>query len=274
MAYAPEINAGIFETSGHLIGRSLIDNIQKAFSTSRQTREGDFFMDRSRNLLQEHLDLIEVETRGKIRLHYQDVRKAKADLEDDNSSRVQKLLQARRYRRLSKSTYKIIKIESGRAVDDLLMNRIVDATSALAHRSETASIQTNPFGDSHAISTLTDVTVSDLNEVEMTTFENEATGEAAFVLDLHTRDAAPQHIVATFPTAVFSGERTDGDLSQPVPPEAATVISSHPEDGSIPRHVTISLPYLSPRQGISEEAETRTISSIDGTDVFGPSEEP
>ncbi|KAI9452336.1 hypothetical protein F5148DRAFT_1289649 [Russula earlei] len=311
MAYGPEINVGIFETSGHLIGRSLIDDIRKTFSPRRQTREGDFFMDRSRNLLQVHLNMIENDAKIVIRRSYKEVLKIKASLEGDNGSPLQKLLQARKYRRLSKSTYMIVKIESGRAVDNLLMNQLVDATSALAEtggfilqddpqlQCYLASIQTNPFGDLHAISTLSDVNVNDLNEVEMTTFENEATG-GAVVLNLHTRDAAPQHIVTTFSTAIFSGERTDRDLSQPVvPPEAVTAISSHPEDGSIPRLVTMPLPYFSPGQGISEEgeaidlrgarrtrpssvgfeltfssAETRTISSVDVTEIFGPSEEP
>jgi len=35
--------------------------------------------------------------------------------------------------------------------------------------------------------------------------------EAAVVLDLHSRDAPTRHLVATFPTVVFSGNTTDRD---------------------------------------------------------------
>ena len=39
-----------------------------------------------------------------------------------------------------------------------------------------ASTPRDPFTDSHAISTLTDVSVNDLDQVEMSTFTNEDTG--------------------------------------------------------------------------------------------------
>jgi hypothetical protein len=39
-----------------------------------------------------------------------------------------------------------------------------------------ASTSRDPFTDSHAISTLTDVSVNDLDQVEMSTFTNEDTG--------------------------------------------------------------------------------------------------
>jgi hypothetical protein len=35
--------------------------------------------------------------------------------------------------------------------------------------------------------------------------------EAAVVLDLVAQDESVQHVVATFPTEAFSGDRTDGE---------------------------------------------------------------
>lgn len=35
--------------------------------------------------------------------------------------------------------------------------------------------------------------------------------ESAVVFDVHGRDSTTQHIVATYPTEVFSGDRTDGE---------------------------------------------------------------
>jgi len=71
------------------------------------------------------------------------------------------------------------------------------------------STSRNPFTDSHAISTLTDVGVNDLDVVEMSTYQSEDTGEGAVVMDIHGRDAPSKHIVATFPTEVFSDDQTE-----------------------------------------------------------------
>ena len=102
----------------------------------------------------------------------------------------------------------------------------------LKFRRSIASIPGNPFTDSHAISTLTDVTVNDLERVEMSTYAAGDTGgwfwisftstrhadygsEGAVVLDLVNQDQSVQHVVATFPTEAFSGDSTDrgGKLS-------------------------------------------------------------
>ena len=87
----------------------------------------------------------------------------------------------------------------------------------------------DPFTDSHAISTLTNVAANDIDEMDMSTFQNEDTGgrswicfhspieradcptESAVVLDLRGRDSSTQHIVATFPTRVLSGDCTNGE---------------------------------------------------------------
>ena len=47
---------------------------------------------------------------------------------------------------------------------------------------ETTSTHSNPFSDTHEVSTLTDVDISDLNQVEMSTFQSEATGGDLFKL--------------------------------------------------------------------------------------------
>jgi hypothetical protein len=153
----------------------------------------------------------------------------------------------------------------------------------------------NPFTDSHAISSLTDVTVGDLDAVEMSTYQSEdnsgrfmdflssnkyadCRSEGAVVMDLHGRDASTTSIVATFPTEVFSGDRTDREgetltmsqhrwlpadsvasistrssrrfvqrllSSKSIPVltvlPAAAALSLHQEDGSTPRLVTAPL---------------------------------
>lgn len=57
--------AGVIDIAGPVIGGSIIDNLRRIFSTSIQMREGDYLMDRSRELLRRHIQLLEI--------HQQDV---------------------------------------------------------------------------------------------------------------------------------------------------------------------------------------------------------
>ncbi|KAH9978289.1 hypothetical protein BJV74DRAFT_142156 [Russula compacta] len=220
--YAPKIVEGAVEVTGHIIGRSLIDGLRKSFTTSSQVEEGDYFMDQSRDLLQKHLQLIQLNEQTIIRHRYVEARDLKGKLDDQTGSKFQRYLQAKEYRRLSRKTYKIIKRASDRAIDDRLMDQIAEATRGPGDSPSTgpaASTPRDPFTDSHAISTLTNVAVNDVDEVEMTTYECKATGEVAAVLDVHVRDASTQHIVATCPTEVFSDDRTNREASQSAAPE-------------------------------------------------------
>jgi hypothetical protein len=71
----------------------------------------------------------------------------------------------------------------------------------------TPSTITNPFGDSHAVSALSDIDLSNVDQVEMSRFESEPTGEAAVIMDLQDRDGTVREYVATFPLEAISGQR-------------------------------------------------------------------
>ena len=58
---------GVVEVSGPLIGRSIIDGLRRKFSAHDQIQEGDCLMDRSRELLRRHLQLMEVREQDAIR---------------------------------------------------------------------------------------------------------------------------------------------------------------------------------------------------------------
>lgn len=58
---------GVVEVSGPLVGRSIIDGLRRRFSAHDQLQEGDGFMDRSRDLLRMHLQLMEVREQDAIR---------------------------------------------------------------------------------------------------------------------------------------------------------------------------------------------------------------
>jgi hypothetical protein len=127
----------------------------------------------------------------------------------------------------------------------------------------TVSVASNPFTDSHAISTLTNVPVEDLDRVEMSTYHVETTDEAAVVLDVVAQDKSVQHIVATFSTEAIPGDRTDREVSQSIAPEAPAALSLHREDGTMP-----CLVAASPLPDISRDKE---VVSVNSTEVFGTS---
>ncbi|KAI0294562.1 hypothetical protein BC826DRAFT_1104619 [Russula brevipes] len=308
--YAPQILGGIVggvagatvEVASPLIGRSLVDGIRRSFHTGTQVQHGDYFMDQSRILLQRHLRLINLDARQTIRESYQEVLSVREKLNNNRGSRLERLLQARDYRRLSKQTYKVVKSASDRAIDDRLMDQIIAEATRLPgggprNSPDTTSVTStsrNPFTDSHAISTLTDVGVNDLDVVEMSTYQSEDTGgrfidffhninelaqadygsEGAVVMDIHGRDAPSKHIVATFPTEVFSDDRTEREASQFDAPGAAA-LSVHQEDGSTPRLVTAPAAPVAntPDQKSDGEAKTRAISSVTPTAKFGTPED-
>jgi hypothetical protein len=88
----------------------------------------------------------------------------------------------------------------------------------------TTSSHSNPFSDSHEASSLPDVNVGNLNQVEMSIFESETAGgqliiavgmailiifaDVAVVLGLHGQDGSTQEVAATIPLAVISGDMT------------------------------------------------------------------
>jgi len=69
--YAPEIVGSVVEVAGDLVGKSLIDSLRRSFTSSSQVQQGDNFMDQSRVLLQNHLELIERHDKDIIHRNYE-----------------------------------------------------------------------------------------------------------------------------------------------------------------------------------------------------------
>ena len=63
---APQVIGGIYEVSDAVLGRGIIAGIKSSF-TSGRIRRGDFDMNRSRNLLQQHLRQLPLEDQNFIR---------------------------------------------------------------------------------------------------------------------------------------------------------------------------------------------------------------
>jgi hypothetical protein len=265
--------AGVVDITGPVIGRSIFDNLRRKLSVSSQMREGDFLMDRSRDLLRRHIQLFEIRQQDAIRENVDDVRKTKNGLENFSGSRFQRLLEARKYRRLSKETYRIVKNASDKAIEDIIMNRSrPGGGSGPGGGPGTCSVASgNPFTDSHEVSTLIDA-VNDLDRVEMSTYHAENTDGAAVVLDLVAQDQSVQHVVATFSTESFSGDTSDKEASQSIASEAPAVLSLHRDDGTVPHLIAASqLPNFSRDRWENAEVESRTVASMAISEPCGTS---
>jgi hypothetical protein len=72
--YAPQMVGGAIggavEVAGHLIGIHLVDRLRRNFSPGDQMDKGDYYMDQSRDLLSQHLQLIHLSEQSSIRHSY------------------------------------------------------------------------------------------------------------------------------------------------------------------------------------------------------------
>jgi len=176
-SHGPRIVETIFESACHLLGgAAVIDYLRRNLITGGQVKQGDDFMDQSRDLLQKHLDLMQLREQNRIRLNYLKAADVKEKLDEHNGSQFQKFLQARKYKCRAKKTFKVVKKSSDRAVGAHLMDRIAENTRGFggepgnsAGTGTVESIPRDPFTDSHAISTLTDIvsSVKDVDQVDM-----------------------------------------------------------------------------------------------------------
>jgi hypothetical protein len=58
LKYTPIGVEGVVEVNAHLVGSSLIDSLRRTFSVDSQMEQGDYFTDRSMDLLERHLQLM------------------------------------------------------------------------------------------------------------------------------------------------------------------------------------------------------------------------
>ncbi|KAI0294569.1 hypothetical protein BC826DRAFT_1175352 [Russula brevipes] len=249
--YGTEIAEGVADVASHVLGRKIIDSLRNNFTSVGKMRRGDFYMNQSREMLQMHMQLLDLDEQAAIRRKYIKAMEVKGRLEDSSDSGFQRFRLAMQYRRLSRDTFMVIERASNRAVDDNLMHQIDEAIHETGNPPSAPgalqSIPRNPFTDSHAVSTLSDVAIGDLGQVELETYQSEVTGagpEGAAVFRFHRHDASTQHLVATFPPTVFSGDNTDRGRDAHACSTATNLI------------------YW--------QVETNTISSVNASGIFGP----
>lgn len=200
----PIIN-GTYEVpvASHHVGKRIVDVIWNCF-TSGKIRGGNYFLDRSQSLLRQHYPSLLPQDRRAIYMQLKMTIHAKESLEKANGS---KRSLAKEYREVAKYLFVIVERASQRVTHNSLLAQLSAATDGRAPQPPIGTISTlsNPFSDSHEVSSLADVDVGNLNQMEMTVYESEATGEAAAVIDLQGQDASTQQVVTTFSPEVIVG---------------------------------------------------------------------
>jgi hypothetical protein len=70
LKYTPIGVEGVVEVNAHLVGGSVIDSLRRTFTIDSQMEQGDYFMDRSLDLLEKHLQLMLLHEQVPIKKSY------------------------------------------------------------------------------------------------------------------------------------------------------------------------------------------------------------
>jgi hypothetical protein len=70
--YTPVSVQGVVEVNGRFGGWNPIDSLRGFFTIDGQVEEGDYFMDRSRHLLEKHLQMMDLEDQTNVRNSYKE----------------------------------------------------------------------------------------------------------------------------------------------------------------------------------------------------------
>ncbi|KAI9434099.1 hypothetical protein H4582DRAFT_1982512, partial [Lactarius indigo] len=171
-----------------------VNDLQKSL-VNFKLRSADRDLDVARNLLQQHIHLIEVEDQEVIGLLYDDLEDLESRLEK-TKSRLKRWILNMHFKSVSKTTYMVIKDASDRAIDRQIRNKLREASSSRgfptsppppappADLAEQITVQPVspdpfailPFADSRPSSTLTDAAVSGVDSVDMTALQSQTTG--------------------------------------------------------------------------------------------------
>ncbi|KAI9444378.1 hypothetical protein BJY52DRAFT_1316627 [Lactarius psammicola] len=193
-----------------------VKDLQKSL-VNFKLQSADRDLDVARNLLQQNIHLIELEDQEVIGLLYEDLEDIKSRLEKV-TFRPKRWILNMHFKRVSKTTFMVIKDASDRAIDREIRNKLREATSSrgfptspptsapLANIAEQITVQPispdshtgHPSADLHPASTLTDAVGSNVDSMDMTALQSQTTGEPAVLLRLRRQDELPLHFVAAF----------------------------------------------------------------------------
>ncbi|KAN0141210.1 hypothetical protein V8E53_000966 [Lactarius tabidus] len=209
--YSSHVINGVYEVASHHVGKSVFDVIRNRFPSGK-IRGGNYYMDRSRSLLKQHYTSLPRKDREAISVQFTNATTAKQRIGSAKASIRERYSLAKGYKQVAKHLFIIVEAASQRAGDKTLMAQISEAATEEDPQRPpvgTSSTLSNPFSDSHEASSLADVDIGNLNQVEMSIFESETAGEAAVVLGLQNRDGTTQEIASMILLPTDPGNRKD-----------------------------------------------------------------
>lgn len=216
--YGAELAGGVFELASQFINQKIVEIIRKNFSNDGKRQRGDFYMDQSRELFQEHSQIIELDDKHNILRMFRSVRDVRIKMDNANISGIQRFLNSVDYKRLSKRTYKIVVKASNRGLNNNFMDQITDdigetvdpqAQSAPNNLQSTQTAASDSFAGSHeAGSVLDEVDTSGVKQMDVETYESEATGDTAVLFGLHRQNSSTEHLLAASSSSSFSYNST------------------------------------------------------------------
>ncbi|KAH9162950.1 hypothetical protein EDB89DRAFT_2079281 [Lactarius sanguifluus] len=206
--YSPHVINGVHEVASQHVGKTIVDVIRNCFPSGKIQR-GNYYFRRSHTMILQYFPQLEIEDQDTIHREFEITATMKENLEDDKRSVFKRFSLAKDYERVAKHLFIIVERASHRAARKSLRAQISEAIAARAPQLGTTTTHSDPFSDSHAASTPTDIDIGNLNQLEVSTYHSEARGEAAVVIGLHGRDATIQEVLGMIPLEDFSGDRTD-----------------------------------------------------------------
>jgi len=149
--------------AGYHVGKGLIDVFRNSL-TGGKIRNGDYFISRSRPLIQQFYTRLPNNDQTSIQHEYKRALGARERMESARGFR--KYFKAKEYEEVARVLFIIVETASRRAADQNLMAQISEAIAERATQPPplgTTSTHSNPFSDSHETSSLTDVDVGNHN---------------------------------------------------------------------------------------------------------------
>ncbi|KAI9447392.1 hypothetical protein H4582DRAFT_1883 [Lactarius indigo] len=132
---SPDIINGVYEVASHHVGKGLLDIIRDRF-TDGKIRSGHYYFNRTRSLIRQHYPGLPLKDQNTIHFEFVKVLGVQEELEGAQGNVFKNYARARKYKRISKDTFKIVERASNRSVNNNLFDQFSEALGGrrtLAH---------------------------------------------------------------------------------------------------------------------------------------------
>lgn len=217
--YGAELVGGVLEVASQFINQKIVETIRKNFTRDGKRQRGDFYMSQSRELFQTHFQKIRRKDKRHISRMFKRVNEVQQKMDNANISEIQRFFNTMDYKRLSKQTYMIVVKASNEGLNSNFIHQIANdigktvdpqAQSASNNFQSTQTTASHSFAGSHEVeSVLAEVNTSGVKQMDVETYESEATGDTAVLFGLHRQNESTEHLLAASSYSAFSYNSTD-----------------------------------------------------------------